>query len=89
MQTLTPDQNAKLEDWWQLARKRLPKELRRSFNSAVLLSTWNMWKEHNPRTFNEVSKTPLQLFHLIVDEVDVWITAGFTGLLSFVATHAN
>jgi hypothetical protein len=49
MQTLTPDQNAKLEDWWQLARKRLPKELRRSFNSAVLLSTWNMWKEHNPR----------------------------------------
>jgi hypothetical protein len=38
-QSMTPDPNARLTDWWQLARKRLPGELRWSFDSAVLLPT--------------------------------------------------
>ena len=80
LQSLTPGPDAKLDDWWQLARKKLPKELRRAFDSAVLLSTWNMWKERNRRTFDGASKTPLQLFHLIVDEANAWITTGFTSL---------
>jgi len=48
-----------------------------------------MWKERNRRTFDGASKTPLQLFHLIVDEADAWITAGFTSLSSLVAACTN
>jgi len=88
-QSLTPDHNAMLGDWWQLARIGLPGELRRAFDSAVLLATWNLWKERNHRTFDGVSKTPLQLFHLIVDEADARITAGLTSLVLLVAARAS
>ena len=88
-QSLTPNHNATLGDRWQLARIGLPGELRRAFDSAVLLATWNLWKEHNRRTFDVVSKTPLQLFHLIVDEADARITAGLTSLVLLVAARAS
>jgi hypothetical protein len=61
----------------------------RAFDSIVLLSTLNLLKEHNRRTFDRVSKTPLQLFHLIVEEADAWVTAGFTSFSSLVARSAN
>lgn len=88
-QSLTPGTDAKLDDWWQRARMRLPQQLRRPFDSAVLLCTWNLWKERNRRTFHGLHKTPVQLVHLIVDEADAWVAAGFTSLSSLVAARAN
>ena len=86
---LSESSRAMLADWWQLARIGLPGELRRAFDSAVLLATSNLWKERNRRTFDGVSKTPLQLFHLIMDEADAWITAGLTSLAPLVAARAS
>ena len=88
-QSLTPNHNATLGDRWQLAWIGLPGELRRAFDSAVLLATWNLWKERNRRTFDGVSKTPLQLFHLIVDEADAGITASLTSLALLVTARAS
>jgi hypothetical protein len=38
-QALMPSQSETLADWWQHARERLPDELHRSFDSAVVLTT--------------------------------------------------
>jgi hypothetical protein len=48
-----------------------------------------LWKERNRRTFDGLYKTPLQLFHLIVEEDGAWITAGFTILAMLVAARAS
>lgn len=89
LHNLILDQNAILIDWWQQARSTLPKTLRRAFDSAVLLSTWNLWKERNRWTFDRISKTPQQLFLLIVDEADAWIAAGFASLSSLLVARAT
>jgi len=51
--------------WWTTSRKRLPKELRRGFDSLLLLVGWLMWKERNARTFNRVASSPAQLLESI------------------------
>jgi hypothetical protein len=89
LQHLAPEHGANLRDWWQLSRASLPEELRRSYDSAVLLVTWSIWKERNRRTFDHVSKTPLQLLHLILEEANAWMAAGFALLSSLLAAAGN
>jgi len=48
-----------------------------------------LWKERNRQTFDGISKTPLQLLHLIADEADAWISAGFASLAPLVAARDN
>jgi hypothetical protein len=57
-------------DWWLSSRAAIPKALRRSFDSFILLATWNLWKEHNRRTFDRESCTPPQLVNKILEEAD-------------------
>jgi hypothetical protein len=71
-QALTPSQSETLADWWQHARGRLSGELRRSFDFAVLLTTWNLWKERNRRTFDGAHRIVSQLCRAIVEEADTW-----------------
>ena len=33
-----------------------------------MLITWNLWKERNRRTFDSVSRSVTQLYHLILEE---------------------
>jgi hypothetical protein len=47
-----------------------------------------LWKERNRWTFDRISKTPQQLFLLIVDEADTWIAAGFASLSSLLVARA-
>ena len=51
--------------WWSTSRKWLPKELRRGFDSLLLLVGWLLWKERNARTFNRVASSPVQLLESI------------------------
>ncbi|XP_066342265.1 uncharacterized protein [Miscanthus floridulus] len=50
-QQLVPLGDSCLSDWWLHTRASIPKEFRRSFDSLVLLVSWNVWKEQNRRTF--------------------------------------
>jgi hypothetical protein len=52
--------DSSLVDWWQHARAEVPESFRHSFDSLVLLISWEVWKERNRRTFNSNSKTPAQ-----------------------------
>jgi hypothetical protein len=75
-----------MADWWQQTRAAIPKVFRKkNFDSLVLLTTWNLWKERNQRTFDSKARTPSQLFALILEEVDSGITAGFRSLVSLTA----
>lgn len=66
--------------WWTTSRKLLPKELRRGFDSLVLLAGWLLWKERNATTFNRVASTPAQLVAAIHLEAALWVAAGYRHL---------
>jgi hypothetical protein len=51
--------------WWTDSRKRLPKEIRRGFDSFFFIVGWLLWKERNTRTFNRVSSLPAQMMEII------------------------
>lgn len=44
-------------EWWNSARKRVPKIERKCFDSMVALICWLLWKERNNRTFDRCVQT--------------------------------
>ena len=76
-------------DWWTTSRKRLPKVLRRGFDSLFFLVGWNLWKERNGRTFDRAGRQPQQLAQVIVEEASLWIAAGYRPLGALDARRAG
>jgi hypothetical protein len=79
-QHLSPTTDSTLADWWQQSRMRVPGSFRRGFDSLMLLISWEIWKERNRRTFDNIFRTPIQLLPFIRDEGNSWIMAGFRSL---------
>jgi hypothetical protein len=75
-----PQHDACLLGWWMSAREDVPQVLRWSFDSLVLLVTWDLWKERNRRTFDHRSATPSELVAAILEEAAAWIGAGYGSL---------
>jgi len=69
--------------WWLSSRKQLGKHERRGFDSLVILISWMIWKERNARNFNNQAMTVVQLRDLILEELSVWVQAGFKLLSVF------
>ena len=67
-----------LFEWWCRSLKQLRKELRKGFDSLLLLVAWLLWKERNQRVFQGKSQTVSELVALILDEAKVWAYAGHT-----------
>lgn len=88
LQHLAPDGGSSLVDWWLTARQLPPVDLRRAFDSLVLLVAWVIWKERNRRTFDNISMTTTQVIAAVKEELDAYTTAGFRclALLFAVAT---
>ncbi|OQU81847.1 hypothetical protein SORBI_3006G129532 [Sorghum bicolor] len=82
---LLPSDASRLVGWWQESRALLPHNLRRSFDSLVVLVSWSLWKERNARTFDNTSCTPPQTLAKIKEEANAWLAAGFRGLAAFAA----
>jgi hypothetical protein len=57
------------EEWWLRARKKAPKDLRRDFDTVVILVHWSLWKEHNDRIFQQVFSTASKVFELITEDI--------------------
>lgn len=66
--------------WWLQSRKRIPKPIRRGFDSIFFLIGWMIWKERNTRTFNGVASSVAQLEVLIQQEFDAWRIASYKHL---------
>jgi hypothetical protein len=88
MEHLALAEDSSLADRWQTTRLSIPKHLRRSFDSVVLLVSWMVWKERNRHTFDMITKSPAELVVLILEEADAWIAAGFRCLVSLVVLLA-
>ena len=76
-----PDSQAfNLAVWWAAARKRIPRDTRKGFDSLVVLVSWLLWKERNNRTFDRRARTAQEMQAEVVDEIVMWIQAGYKGL---------
>jgi hypothetical protein len=62
------------------AREDVPQALRWSFDSLVLLITWDLWKERNRCTFDRRSTTPSEVTAAILEEAAAWIGASYGSL---------
>jgi len=83
LQQLTPQPTSPdFFDWWCHSRKRIAKELRKGFDSLVVLVGWLLWKERNQRVFQRNSMTVRDLLSLILEEAKIWTYAGHTQLFS-------
>jgi hypothetical protein len=71
--------------WWLRDRKRVPKPVRRGFDSLFFLIGWTLWKERNARTFNRTATSATQLAMAIQDDIETWCQAGFKHLRSLMA----
>jgi len=78
---VAPDSQAfNLAVWWAAARKRIPRDTRKGFDSLVVLVSWLLWKERNNRTFDRRARTAQEMQVAVVDEIVMWIQAGYKGL---------
>jgi hypothetical protein len=60
----------------------IPSDLRKGFDSMVLLVTWMIWKERNHRAFDSSCTLPPGLVTVVVEKGNIWIEAGFVNLAS-------
>ena len=69
-------------------RYSVPMQLRRGFDSIVLLVSWQLWKERNSRTFDNSASMVQQVVKLVLEETDEWIAAGFMAITEFLVVSS-
>ncbi len=69
---LPGEDNWEFADWWMKARSCFQTRSRGAFDSLCLLICWFVWRERNFRIFEQKTRTALELFRDIKDEVVVW-----------------
>jgi hypothetical protein len=62
------------------SHRQVPNELRRGFDSAVLLVSWRTWKERNSRVFDGVASLAAQVVLKVLEDGEEWVRTGFSAL---------
>nr|BAX25131.1 hypothetical protein [Oryza brachyantha] len=63
-----PPHSPYLLDQWPTSRVSLPKSSRASFDSLVILISWQLWKEHNRRVFDSVMSSVQEVLESVCSE---------------------
>jgi uncharacterized protein (DUF2236 family) len=71
-----PTADDTLFDWWDAAKQRTPKPLRKALGSVTLLIPWMVWKHRNMCVFDRAPPSASNLTHQIKDEMAAWVKAG-------------
>lgn len=58
-------------NWWKKCRCQVDRAHKTSFDGLVIHFWWNIWKERNRRTFQQITKPPLDVAYLIREEVQL------------------
>jgi hypothetical protein len=67
---------ATTEDWCVQVWKRVPKHVRRDFDTVVILVNWKLWKERNSIFFDNVQHSAEEVFEGIREDISLWRSAG-------------
>jgi hypothetical protein len=62
--------------WWSASRKGVAKQLRRGFDTVVVLGAWSIWKERNNRVFNQKQRSWEEVARAAAEEAALWRLAG-------------
>jgi hypothetical protein len=74
LRDVTPDNEARLEDWWLDGRTRIAEKDRKAFDARVMLTCWSLWKQRDARAFNNVSRQCSELVSRIKGGIDVVVS---------------
>ncbi|OEL37464.1 hypothetical protein BAE44_0001517, partial [Dichanthelium oligosanthes] len=75
-QHLVPALEDSLPNWWLLARKKVTKMRRKTFDSLCLLLSRQLWLEQNNRVFRNGVRLPGLLVGVILEQTSLWSKAG-------------
>jgi len=75
-------------EWWRRSWKKIPKQLKKGFNSMCILGAWTLWKHRNACVFDGVSPNLQQALHNYKDEFQLWQFSGAKGLAALVSGRA-
>jgi hypothetical protein len=67
-------------EWWSLAVRTAPRQLRKGTSSVIMLTAWWIWKHRNAVVFDNVRPSVTTLFNDIVTEARLWADAGARGV---------
>jgi hypothetical protein len=69
MLALTPQPHDELlEDWWHVASLRVPGQLKKGFDSLVVLGAWVIWRHRNSYMFNGVAPSVSAVLEMAKEE---------------------
>jgi hypothetical protein len=81
LQELIPQQTEDaFEAWWHLSRQRVQGEVRRGFNSLVILGAWIIWKHRNQCVFRGSAPNVAAALLAAREEALLWTLVGARGL---------
>jgi len=66
--------------WWRRLWKKIPKQLRKGFNSLCILGAWTLWKHRNACVFDGGSPSLQQALQAFKDDSQLWHISGAKGL---------
>jgi hypothetical protein len=72
---LSPNSTSCFHSWWSKAVNRLPKDLRKDFNSLVILVTWEIWKHRNACVFDGFRPQMQSILASVAAEGQLWCMA--------------
>ncbi|RCV40403.1 hypothetical protein SETIT_9G050600v2, partial [Setaria italica] len=66
--------------WWRRAISSVPKEVRKGFNSLIILIAWEVWKHRNDCVFDNSRPNILKVVSSVSTEGGLWCMAGASKL---------
>jgi hypothetical protein len=80
MQELCPTHEDSFESWWRTSSSRTTDQMRKGFNSLVILGVWTIWKHRNRCVFDECNPRLVTTLRVAKEEAVLWSLTGAKAL---------
>lgn len=67
----TADQQGSVYKWWRRLRLKVAKHERRAFDGFIIYFWWEIWKERNRRSFQQVEKSTTEVAFIIKEDLNL------------------